>query len=83
MSTTKNLKISGTPSGEGFDLTVYPSSRPNTDTIYRRTYRATYRAIYIAIHNLEDSGGELFPKEFTRTSLTDFLRCVALKNLTG
>ena len=25
---------SGTPSGEGVYLTVYPSSRPNTDTIY-------------------------------------------------
>ena len=25
---------SGTPSGEGVYLTVYPSSGPNTDTIY-------------------------------------------------
>ena len=25
---------SGTPSGKGLYLTVYPSSRPNTDTIY-------------------------------------------------
>ena len=25
---------SGTPSGKGLYLTVYPSSRPNTDTLY-------------------------------------------------
>ena len=25
---------SGVPSGEGLNLTVYPSSRPNTDTVY-------------------------------------------------
>ena len=25
---------SGTPSGKGVYLTVYPSSRPNTDTVY-------------------------------------------------
>ena len=28
-----NFLPSGTPSGKGFYLTVYPSSHPNTDTV--------------------------------------------------
>ena len=33
--TVKNTPLPlGTPSGEGVYLTVHPSSRPNTDTVY-------------------------------------------------
>ena len=41
----------GTPSGKGFYLTVYPSSRPNMDTIYLlMCAKQHYLHIYLFLH---------------------------------
>ena len=45
---------SGTPSGGGVYLTVYPSSRPNTDTVYTSLVRSQRVFISFEIEAVED-----------------------------
>ena len=61
---------SGTPSGGGVYLTIYPSSRPNTDTVYHSLPlgNPSGKGVYLTVHpssrpntdkiyNIEDESG--------------------------
>ena len=44
-------KPEGTPEGKGVYLTVYPSSRPNTDTVYPSSHHNTDTVHFIPIQS--------------------------------